>query len=145
MGTSAPIPNLVVSSVHPVPIKPVSAPTKGSSAKKTSKSTKSSDKKKSQDAPIFLRKTYHMVDSCDPTIASWSDDGKVFIVKDPELFASNVIPQFFKHNNFASFVRQLNFYGFRKLRNNDSIRIDPVLEEATAKYWRFITNISRKV
>jgi len=86
-----------------------------------------------------------MVDSCDPTIASWSDDGKVFIVKDPELFASNVIPQFFKHNNFASFVRQLNFYGFRKLRNNDSIRIDPVLEEATAKYWRFHHEYFQKV
>jgi len=136
--TTSPIPNLVVSAATPVPIKPVSAPTKsGSSSKKIAKATKSSDKKKSPDAPIFLRKTYHMVDSCDATIASWSEDGKVFIVKDPEVFASSVIPQFFKHNNFASFVRQLNFYGFRKLRNNDSIRIDPILEEATAKYWRF--------
>jgi len=105
---------------------------------KRSKS-KSGDKKKNHsiDAPIFLRKTYHMVDSCDAAIATWSDDGTIFIVKDPDVFASEIIPQFFKHKNFASFVRQLNFYGFRKLRNNDSIKIDPVLEEATSNYWRF--------
>ena len=54
--TTSPIPNLVVSAVTPVPIKPVSAPTKsGSSSKKIAKATKSGDKKKSPDAPIFLR------------------------------------------------------------------------------------------
>lgn len=106
-----------------------------SSTKTTSKSTKK--KGKNHEAPIFLRKTYHMVDSCDPSIASWSDDGHIFIVKDPDQFAAKVIPQFFKHSNFASFVRQLNFYGFRKLRNHDSIRIDPDLDARTANFWRF--------
>jgi heat shock transcription factor 2 len=91
----------------------------------------------SQDIPIFLRKTYHMVDSCDTAVCSWSEDGETFVVKHPKKFEQEVIPQFFKHSKFSSFVRQLNFYAFRKIKTNDSIRIDAALEAATANYWRF--------
>ena len=50
-----------------------------------------------------------------------SDDGLTFIVKDTTLFETSIIPQFFKHSKFSSFVRQLNFYGFRKIKYSDSI------------------------
>jgi len=91
----------------------------------------------SQDIPIFLRKTYHMVDTCDRAVCSWSEDGETFVVKDPKKFEQQIIPQFFKHSKFSSFVRQLNFYAFRKIKTNDSIRINTALEAATANYWRF--------
>mmetsp|Transcript_24371 Transcript_24371/g.36156 ORF Transcript_24371/g.36156 Transcript_24371/m.36156 type:complete len:405 (+) Transcript_24371:216-1430(+) len=87
--------------------------------------------------PIFLRKTYHMIDTCDTNISGWTEDGLSFVVKDPEKFASEIIPQFFRHNNFSSFVRQLNFYGFRKIKT-DPIRLEDqsTVEEDESKFWR---------
>lgn len=46
-----------------------------------------------------------MIDSCDPTVAGWSEDGETFVVKDPTKFEKIIIPQFFKHSKFSSFVR----------------------------------------
>ncbi|KAG9451661.1 hypothetical protein H6P81_004565 [Aristolochia fimbriata] len=64
----------------------------------------------------FLTKTYQLVD--DPSIddiISWNEDGSTFIVWRPAEFARDLLPKYFKHNNFSSFVRQLNTYGFRKI------------------------------
>ncbi|TKA32961.1 hypothetical protein B0A49_13945, partial [Cryomyces minteri] len=44
----------------------------------------------------------------------WSDDGNSFLVLNEDEFAKTLIPDLFKHNNYASFVRQLNMYGFHK-------------------------------
>lgn len=89
-----------------------------------------------ENAPIFLRKTYHMIDTCDPTVATWSDDGMSFVVKDIEKFSAEILGQFFKHNNFSSFVRQLNFYGFRKVKS-DPLRITDAENDIESKYWKF--------
>ncbi|KAK5823943.1 Heat stress transcription factor B-4 -like protein [Gossypium arboreum] len=64
----------------------------------------------------FLTKTYQLVD--DPTtdhIVSWGEDDTTFVVWRPPEFARDLLPNYFKHNNFSSFVRQLNTYGFRKI------------------------------
>ncbi|MEQ2265039.1 hypothetical protein XENORESO_001300, partial [Xenotaenia resolanae] len=41
--------------------------------------------------------------------------GTSFHVFDQGRFSKEVLPKFFKHNNMASFIRQLNMYGFRKV------------------------------
>jgi hypothetical protein len=87
------------------------------------------------EAPMFLRKAFHIINTCDPDIAAWSEDGKSFYVKDQDRFASEIIPKCFKHNHFSSFVRQLNFYGFRKLRE-DHIELDNV-DESKSKWCHF--------
>jgi len=73
--------------------------------------------------PVFLKKTYNMINACDASIATWSKDGLSFVVKDVDSFASKILGQYFKHNNFSSFVRQLNLYGFQKVRTSDTQQI----------------------
>lgn len=56
------------------------------------------------------------------------------VILDAVRFAAEIIPQYFKHNNFRSFVRQLNFYGFRKLRADTSA---PGGAANAASRWEF--------
>ncbi|XP_041422635.1 heat shock factor protein isoform X2 [Xenopus laevis] len=66
--------------------------------------------------PAFLAKLWTLVENpeTDPLIC-WSPEGNSFHVFDQGQFAKEVLPKYFKHNNMASFVRQLNMYGFRKV------------------------------
>lgn len=66
--------------------------------------------------PAFLNKLYGMVNApeTDPWV-HWSEGGKSFIIPNNTALEDQVLGHHFKHNNFASFVRQLNMYGFHKV------------------------------
>jgi hypothetical protein len=74
---------------------------------------------------------------------SWSNDGTALIIKKPTDFADRVIPLFFKHSNFSSFIRQLNMYKFKKSKNcaYDHIYTHPMFQKGRIDLLR---NIQRK-
>ncbi|KAJ1678902.1 Flocculation suppression protein [Spiromyces aspiralis] len=64
----------------------------------------------------FVTKLYSMVDDeSTKELITWSPGGCRFQVKDPAKLASEILPKYFKHGNWQSFVRQLNMYGFHKV------------------------------
>lgn len=70
---------------------------------------------KRKQIPPFVQKLSSFLDiSKNTDLIRWSDRGDSFIVLDEDEFAKTLIPELFKHNNYASFVRQLNMYGFHK-------------------------------
>ncbi|GAA5888285.1 hypothetical protein JCM16303_007261 [Sporobolomyces ruberrimus] len=88
----------------------------------------------------FVNKLWSMLYT--PTLShliAWTDDGKAFTVFHPTEFARAVLPQFFKHSNFASFIRQLNMYGFGK-RVNDALASStsqPNSDGSQVQAWEF--------
>lgn len=64
----------------------------------------------------FVTKLYQMI--IDPKSAqfiSWTELGTSFVVSNVAEFSRTILGSHFKHNNFSSFVRQLNMYGFHKI------------------------------
>jgi hypothetical protein len=68
----------------------------------------------------FLDKAYALIETCPAGVGGWSEDGQSFFIKDEPQFSA-LLPKFFRHNNLKSFVRQLNLYGFHKLRNTGAL------------------------
>ena len=80
--------------------------------------------KKKSEYPNFLLKLYQILENPDyKDIIEWSNDGKYFIVKNLHDFTENVLPKYYKHNNYSSFIRQLNMYDFHKKKGNPNDHI----------------------
>ncbi|RDW28745.1 hypothetical protein B0I71DRAFT_34146 [Yarrowia lipolytica] len=68
--------------------------------------------------PAFVFKLWNMVnDPAYDEYIRWMPDGKSFQITGREQLEKIVLPRFFKHNNFSSFVRQLNMYGWHKVQD----------------------------
>ena len=68
----------------------------------------------------FLKKLIAMLNNkAYEKYISWNKEGKIIIIKDEKKFSEIVLPNCFSHNNFSSFVRQLNLYKFKGKRHKD--------------------------
>ncbi|PSK56634.1 Heat shock factor protein [Elsinoe australis] len=70
--------------------------------------------KRKQIPPFVLKLWSFLNEDKNTDLIRWTDGGTAFTVLDEDEFARTLIPELFKHNNYASFVRQLNMYGFHK-------------------------------
>lgn len=78
--------------------------------------------KKGLSANSFLIKLYKILTNPDYVeIISWTDEGRSFEIKNFESFVNEILPQYFKHKNFSSFIRQLNMYDFHKVPGEGNI------------------------
>jgi len=67
----------------------------------------------STSAPDFMFLLRKILADENNAIISWS---KGFVcIHDPQGLATKILPKYFRHSNFSSFQRQLNYFGFRKV------------------------------
>ncbi|TDZ74689.1 Heat shock factor protein 3 [Colletotrichum trifolii] len=78
------------------------------------KAMREAQQKRKQIPPFVQKLSSFLDDDKNSDLIRWSEKGDSFIVLDEDEFAKKLIPDLFKHNNYASFVRQLNMYGFHK-------------------------------
>ncbi|XP_012263412.2 heat shock factor protein-like isoform X2 [Athalia rosae] len=65
--------------------------------------------------PAFLGKLWKLVEDPETDdLICWAPNGRSFYIRNQAQFARELLPHYYKHNNMASFVRQLNMYGFHK-------------------------------
>ncbi|CAE7794609.1 HSF2 [Symbiodinium microadriaticum] len=67
----------------------------------------------------FPQKLFALMEMEPADVVCWTERGLSFRVVDPEKFAEEVVPKYFRHTKMTSFQRQLNLYGFRRVTKGE--------------------------
>ncbi|KAF5338036.1 hypothetical protein D9758_014269 [Tetrapyrgos nigripes] len=82
----------------------------------------------------FVTKLYQMInDPKSSHFITWTELGTSFVVSNVGEFSRSILGSHFKHNNFSSFVRQLNMYGFHKINRTPRAQ----RTSSDAQTWEF--------
>lgn len=127
----------------------------GNSLAYSSSDTNAAKPVKQKMSTDFVKKLYQMLEIQDyRDVVRWTDSGESFVVLDNNEFTKFILPNHFKHSNFASFVRQLNKYDFHKVKQTAE---DKTTKNYGDSAWEFkhpdfkinnidaLDNIKRKV
>lgn len=75
--------------------------------------------KKGKPSPLFPLKLYMILEEverkCEGNVINWLPHGRAFHIRNNDLFARKILPEYFKNCKISSFYRQLNLYGFVRL------------------------------
>ncbi|XP_044724384.1 HSF-type DNA-binding domain-containing protein [Hirsutella rhossiliensis] len=101
------------------------------------KAKRESQSKRKQIPPFVQKLSSFLEERKNEDLIRWSEKGDSFIVLDEDEFAKTLIPELFKHNNYASFVRQLNMYGFHKRvgLSDNSMRASERKNKSPSEYY----------
>lgn len=67
----------------------------------------------------FIRSLSDIMTQSDSEIVRWNLDGDKICIVDPDRFEATILPRFFHQIKLASFRRQLNYYGFKRVFGSD--------------------------
>ncbi len=92
--------------------------------------------------PEFLYQLTKMLTDDNSAYIEWKE-GRIF-VHDPPALADNVLHRYFRHSKYASFQRQLNYFGFKKLAGKGKMSPCSYINENATDDIRSLLFIKRK-
>ena len=95
----------------------------------------------------FLLKLYEILSKDEYSkIIHWSQNGTYIIITNIHTLSKKILPIYFNHQNYSSFVRQLNIYNFHKIRTEQGVQEQYFINESLNKFKTLneIKNFKRK-
>ena len=92
--------------------------------------------------PEFLYQLTKMLTDDNSAYIEWKE-GRIFVY-DPPALADNVLHRYFRHSKYASFQRQLNYFGFKKLAGKGKMSPCSYINENATDDIRSLLFIKRK-
>ena len=95
----------------------------------------------------FLLKLYEILSKDEYSkIIHWSQNGTYIIITNIHTLSKKILPIYFNHQNYSSFVRQLNMYNFHKIRTEQEVQEQYFINESLNKFKTLneIKNFKRK-